>query len=68
MPKGIATVCWYKGAMMAPPANYSPDYVNSQIIEGYKAFLVGETNGTMSDMACEFYLLFKAGRANCLSV
>ena len=60
MPK--ATVKWYRSAMINAPMNYDPAYVDSQIVEGYQAYKRGETDGTMSDMACEFYCLYNAGR------
>ena len=34
-------------------------YIMEQIEIGHKAFLKNETNGDMSDIACNFYLIYK---------
>ena len=55
------TVKWYRRSLInSQYSDISVEYIDSQIVEGFLAYRKGESNGTMSDIACEFYLMFKA--------
>jgi hypothetical protein len=54
------TVKWYREALInSHYPDITEEYIDSQIVEGHIAFVKGESNASMSDMACEFYLCFK---------